>query len=421
MAGALFASPTLAWTLEDAIRSSLAQHERAAAAEAETRASRATVARARAFFFPDLTLEGDYVRRSRETTRIVDGEVTTVGSRDGLEGRVRAEQTLLDARAFPLLQQARQLRDAAVYDERETKRQLAFETARAFLAALNTEEVSRAARERRALAQRNLEEVRVRFDAALVSSNDVTRAELELSSAERELAGASGRARTAKLMLGFLTGTEIADTLTVPSSLLRDAKAPIAAGAPLVDPDLRPDVRAERARAGAARSFAREPLGRYFPEVTLTGLAWSTNDTGVNTEARDWSLGVGFDWPIFDGGDREATRSQRSALAKAAELRLRELERSVRVDTEIARVSVESEQTSLDYAEAAARAAARNAAETAELYRRGIVRAFETVDANVQLFLAEVERAGAELALGLAYLNYRAAIGLEPLVVEGEP
>jgi hypothetical protein len=41
--------------------------------------------------------------------------------------------------------------------------------------------------------------------------------------------------------------------------------------------------------------------------------------------------------------------------------------------------------------------------------------ALEAIDANVQLFEAEVELARARLTLGLAFLDLRAGLGLDPL------
>jgi outer membrane protein TolC len=228
---------------------------------------------------------------------------------------------------------------------------------------------------------------------------------------------ARGAARAAHLALGLLLGAPIADSLAVPHALLDLAMAPITAA-----PDgaqeargRRMDLRAERARAAALRAGATEPLMRYLPDLELTGTAWRTNETGFSGRDEDWTIGLGLNWEIFDGGVREATRSERAAEARAAALDLAYLERRVAVDIATARVNLESQQASLVRADVAVDAARRNAGETAELYRRGLVRALEVVDANVQLFEAEVEQVGAQLALAISFLDLRAALGLEPL------
>jgi outer membrane protein TolC len=416
------ASPALGLTLEEAITLALTRNERAAAADEEARAAEARVTAARSFFFPDVTLEGDYTRRSHETSRVVEGRRSVLQRSDGLEGRVTATQTIFDAQAWPLLRQARRARDAARHDATDAKRRLAYETAEAFLAVLNSEQVARAAAQRLALAERNLVEARVRFDAQLVGSNDVTRAELEAASAEREAVRARGAGRTAHLHLGYLLDAEITDSLAVPSDLLARAAEPLEPEAIAASRGAgrRPDLDAARARLAALRAAAREPLMRYFPDLDLTGTAWATNEAGFSGRGEDWSLGLGLHWPLFDGGQREAARSERVALARAAEQNVENLERGIEVDIESARVALESEQASLARADVAVAAARRNAAESAELYRQGLVRALEVVDAGVQLFEAEVERAGAQYALALAFLDLRAALGLDPLATEAE-
>jgi outer membrane protein TolC len=416
---AFFPASARALTIEEAIHLALTQNERSRVADQEARAAEARVARARAFFLPDLTVRTDYTRRSHENQRTVDGETTTLQTRNGWETRATLSQTIFDAQGFPLLTSAKRARNAARYDALDAKRRLAYETAEAFLAVLADDQVARAAAQRLDLARRNLEEIRVRYDAQLVGSNDVTRTELEMASAERELVRLEGAARTSRLHLEFLIGQDIDDSLAVPENLLDRAAEPVfPSGSAL---DQRFDVRAERERTAAAKAAAREPLMRYVPDLDFTGEAWKTNESGFNERDEDWSLGMGLSWDLFDGGAREADRGELKALARRAEWDLAHREREVDVDLETARVALESEQASLARAQVAVSAAERNARETTELYRQGLVRALEIVDANVQLFEAEVERAGAQYALALAYLGFRAAEGLDPLEMETAP
>ena len=160
---------------------------------------------------------------------------------------------------------------------------------------------------------------------------------------------------------------------------------------------------------------------RYFPDLDFNGEAWTTNESGFNERSEDWSLAMGLTWDLFDGGERESERGERKALARRAEWDLANRERSVDIDVETARVSLESEQASLTRAEAAVEAAERNAREVTELYRQGLVRALEIVDANFQLFSTQVERTNAQYSLAVAFLGFRAAEGLEPFETEVAP
>ena len=411
-AQAAFVQPASGFTLEEAISLALTRNERARSAVEEARAADARVGRARAFLFPSLTATGAYSYRPELERGNTDRETT--------EGTIVAEQTILDFRSFPLLGQARHLRAAARLTAEDARRLLAFDTAEAFLTVLNAQQVARAAEERLEFAERNLREIRVRFDAELVGSNDVTRAELEVASAERELVRARGALRVSHLGLENLTATDIDDTLAVPAELLAEAERPVAALAAEMPPAAtnRPDLLAERARVAALRSSAREPLGRYFPALGASAVGRSAEDDGASGRDENWTIGLGLTWNLFDGGIRESERAERRALARAAELDLSNLERAVAFEVETAQVRIESDQASLARAEVAVQAARRNAAETAELYRQGLARALEVVDANVQVFEAEVERAAAQYSLVLALLGLRSSAGLDPLPAE---
>ena len=408
------ASPVHALTLRDAITQALERNERGRSAAETARAADARVWRARSFLLPSITLSGDYTRRGS------DGEDLILRGRESRVGRVTVEQTLFDAQAWPLLKQAERARDASRFDAVGARRLLAFDTAASYFSVMNTEQVARAAAERFDLAGRALEEIKIRFDAGLVGSNDVTRAELEAASAERELTTAGGAATTARLALGLLLDAPVRDSLTIPADLLESAAHPVPPGSLdlAAAADRRPDVRSERARVSALRMAAMEPLARYLPDLLATGTARASEGSVNDVRDQDWTAGLTLRWELFDGGAREADRAERTALARAAALALENLERTAANQVETARVALESQQASVTRSRVAVEAARRNAAEATELYRRGLTRALEVVDANVQLFEAEVERAGAEFALALAYLDLRSALGLDPLEPE---
>lgn len=407
-----------ALTLREAIAQALERNERAHSAEEIARAAEARVWRARSFLLPTITLSGDYTRRGS------DGEDLLLNGREARVGRVAVSQTIFDAQAWPLLRQAKRARDASRHDAAGAKRLLAYDTAASYLSVLNSEQVARAAAQRFEFARQSLGEIRSRFDAGLVGSNDVTRAELEAASAERELVIARGAARTARLALSLLLDASIeSDSLSVPEDLLVSAARAIPPGSFDVEAaaDRRPDIRSERARVSALRAGALEPLARYLPDLVATGTARSSAGSVNDVRDQDWTAGLSLRWEIFDGGGREAERSERVALARAAGLALENLERTAANEMETARVDLESQQASLTRSRVAVEAARKNAVEATELYRRGLTRALEVVDANVQLFEAEVGQAGSEFALALSYLNLRSALGLDPLEPETIP
>lgn len=399
-------------SLQRAVDLALANNERAVAADAQFEAAEARVNKARSFFFPDVTLNSTYTRRRYGT--LPDGDTQ---SRNTRLSTLNLTSPLLDARAFPLYRMAKYERESARYGAAEAKRLLAFETADAFIGTLGIEQLQRAAERRRDFARASLDDASARFDAGLVSSNDVTKAELELATAQLELERAGGQVQQAYLQLGNLLNADVHGPLEMPAELLASANQPPA----VTDADIsaavdrRYDLSATREHIAGLREYAKEPSRRWIPTLNLAMQARMTNEGGFTGRANDGNASLLFSWNAFDGGDRRADAAERNALVRSEEATLSATERNVGMQLKSAVVDLESEQAAIRQAETAVTTARRNADETTELYRQGLASALEVADANVRLFEAETSQVRAHYQLALAYLNLRAATGLDPL------
>lgn len=389
-------------TIERAVALAVERNERAAIAETTVEAAEARVRRARTSFFPRIdvagNLRGDYTDRTERT----------------LSTSALLTQPIFDARAFPLYRAQRFERDATRLTATESKRTLGYDAAAVFLSALSADQVLRAAENRRAFAETNLTDVRARFEAGLVSSNDVTRAQLELATAERGVAEAAGDAQALRIELEMLVRAD-ADTLVPPTALLQAAEqAPGGVGdAMLADARRsRGDVAAQRARVEATRAFAEEPNARFIPSVLLNAQTRNINDGALfSNRDNEGFVGLSFAWPVFDAGVRGAERAERTALLRGEELELQLTEREVERQLRSAGVQLSTERASLRQAGAALQAARRNAEETNILYREGLASALELADATQRLFEAEVAEVTARYRMALAYLALREAAG----------
>ncbi|NOK02742.1 MULTISPECIES: TolC family protein [Myxococcus] len=404
-------------TLEQAVQLAAKRNEVALAAEQQSEAARARLARARAFFFPELTGTGTYTRRLYEVTREVGGQTVVIQRNNALNANFVASMPLFDARGIFLYRAARRDGDAAGLEAVEARRQIGFEAANAFLSTLAQEQVYRAAEQRLAFARQSLQDASARAKAGLASSNDVTRAELEAASAEVQMSNARNAAQTTRLELGFLLVSSVKGTLASPDALLSDASRPLQAHASLADGalDRRPDILAARLRVDALEESAKEPLARLLPTLGASATYRLTNEAGFNGRTGDGFLGVNLIWNFFDGGERYAERRERVALAKAAELQVQATTRRVDVDIEQARVALENAQAALAQSDLAVRTARQNAEEQGILYRQGLSTALTVADASLRQFEAEVAYAQSRFALGVALLGLRAAVGLDPL------
>ena len=406
-------------TLQDAIATSLLVNERALAASERIDAANARVWRARSAFFPNLSLTGNYQRRPFEVVRSLSGssESIVIQRIDALSASANASLTLFDARLFPLFSQARSDRDANVSDAENAKRQLAYDVANAFLQALSSTQVARAADQRQSFAQSNLDAARARYDAQLVGINDVTRAELELATAERERTVARGASQTAELQLEFLLNAPLDRQLDPPVELERAAEQMNFDPEQLarIAEERRLDLAAFRARANALHATATEALLRVTPALTASAQYRATNEAGFSGQSTTWSVGAVLSWTLFDGGAWMADRSERLSLARAADYQAEETERRIHVDIRSALVVLANARAARNQSAVALDAARKNATESNALYKQGLATALAAADANVRLFEAEVAHAGAYYNLMAAFLATRHITGLDPL------
>ncbi len=392
-------------TIERAVALAIERNERAAIADTTVEAAEARVRRARTAFLPRIdisgNLRGDYTDQTERT----------------LSTSALLTQPIFDARAFPLYRAQRFERDATRLTAVESKRLLGYDAAATFLATLSFEQVLRAAEHRRDFAQTNLEDVRARFEAGLVSSNDVTRAELELATAVRGVAQSAGDLQASRIDLANLLRTEVT-TLAQPVALLEAASNPPALSDTTITDaqQRRGDIAAQRALVEAQRAFADEPNARFIPSVLFNAQTRNINEGALfSNRDNEGFVGLSFAWPVFDAGLRAADRAERSAQLRGEELQL-ELElRDVDRELRGAGVQLTTEQASLREAGAALTAARKNADETNALYREGLASALELADATQRLFEAEVAEVTARYRMALAYLSLREASGDAPM------
>jgi outer membrane protein TolC len=407
-APALLAQETAApLTLERAVTLAIERNERAAIAETTVEAAEARVSRARSAFFPRVDVNGNYRNDYGNGT---DRQLSTAAT---------LTQPLFDARVFPLFRQARFAREAARFGAGESKRVLGFDAAAVFLTTLSYEQVLLAAERRRDFARTSLADVRARFEAGLVSSNDVTRAELEVATAVRGVAQAAGDVQAARVELENLLKADVDGALAPPNDLLAAAAA-----APATDVSAaqqrRGDIAAERAEVEAFRAFAAEPRARFLPSVNFNAQTRNTNDGAITSRNNDAFFAFTFNWPVLDAGVRRAETAERNALLRGAELGLQASLRGVERELASAAVQLRTEQAALREATAAVRAARKNAEETSILYREGLASALELADATQRLFEADVAEATATYRMALAYLSLREASGVAPVAAAGE-
>lgn len=405
-----------ALSLDDAIRFALSRNERARVADLQTDVADAAVDRARSGFLPVVTVTAAGTQRGYETVR--GGSVITPYNTGS--GSFLVNQPLLNVPAFPIYRQAQRLLDAQKFQAAEDKRSLMFDAARAFMVVLSEQQVLQAANRRVDLAKAGLGDAQARVEAQLNGTNDVTRAQVELASAEREVETDRGLLERALLQLAFVLNTKVLNELSPPSPTLRAAEQTVSNVDALVGEALprRHDIVASHHRAVAARIFATEPMMRLVPTIGLQAQGRLNTVAGAAGRIDDETLGLTLTWTLYDAGIRYADKRSRDAQAQIAELDLSTLKRNVDTQVRVAVAALVSAQAAFRVAAVAVEASRKSVEETAILYRQGLARAIEVTDASGARFVAEVNYAVAQFSMAQAYLDLRFALGLEPLGTE---
>ncbi|HEY1558356.1 MAG TPA: TolC family protein [Kofleriaceae bacterium] len=397
-------------TFEQAIHLALAHNERSGIAELNVEVAEGDIDKARVAFLPALTAGGTnawtpWDKRPTDVTK----------------GSLMLSQPLIVPSAFPLYDQAKHNLEGTRAQTVDDKRQLAFDAAKAYLAVLLADQVVQAAQKKLDTAKEEVKATNVQYEAKIVSSNDTTRAQIDLSNSEHELSVDQGNLDAAYVSLGFVIAAKTKGPLVTPLQLLAQSAKPVTNVDQLVAASVkqRPDLEARKQDALAAHDFAREPRYRFFPTlgVAATMNAASTKIPGDGYYL-DGSLQFTASWVIFDAGSRNADERTRDAQAAIADLTTDLLGRQVDEQVRTALVQLASAQAALVAARDAMTAAQKSASEEQILYGQGLATALELVDANEQRFLAEVQFAEDQFALANSYLALLQAMGKGPLDLE---
>ncbi|GAO04798.1 TolC family protein [Anaeromyxobacter sp. PSR-1] len=164
----------------------------------------------------------------------------------------------------------------------------------------------------------------------------------------------------------------------------------------------RPDVEAARGRLALAQGQRREAAAAYLPTLGVSGTWRWASITGFTGEHAGWTVLLGLQWTLFDGGRREAELADAGHRAAEADAALALASNKARDEVRRARLDLDS-----------AAAAARKAEEQAALAREALEQAQRAHAAGAATYLevadATSAASSAELGLVAATLDARLA------------
>ena len=315
----------------------------------------------------------------------------------------------LSARAWPLLKQAYAARDLSALQIAAVKEELEFSLTQTYFNALLARRVTAIALERWRADLRAVEVLRRKEEAGVAKGVEFSRASVQVSQALQEIEQARLSYEQLLLSLSNLTQTRADFEIAEP-------KKTTAPSSPVIVKESartrRETLKLDRAAVDLADLALNEIYWQYLPEAQLTAQAFRPKGTALSPGIWQYSLGVTFEWIIWDGGLREAAIDEREAQLITSKIErqqgVAELDHSIdlawseylaaRSQVAISSAQVQNAQTSLD--------------EITQAYELGASPQLDLLEAQDQLQLAKISLAQDEITVQLATERLRFLGGL---------
>ena len=368
----------------------------------------------RAAQIPNVSATGGYSRS--------DPEVGPTGENRYWSFNITARQNLYTGGAVSANVRSQQLAlDAAVLALQAVINDALLDVRTRFYTVLLSREKIKVQEQNVALLQRQLQDVKNRFEAGTVSNFEVLRAEVALANAQPPLITARNDYRlgieTLRQSLGFVTATqpnvtkipEFVGTLEfTPASFdLLSALATARAQ--------RPDLqRLQKLTTAAEEGIVARRAG-YYPNLSLYGAYDWRKAAGSNSFPGDrngLTVGLSSTWNLFDGRATSGRVVQARSFLEQAKLALAETQLAVDVDV---RRSISTYQQATELAEASKKVV-EQAEEAVRLanarYNAGTATQLDVLTSQVDLTTARLNQLQAYYSYNVAVATTRKAMGL---------
>lgn len=388
---------------------------------AETvRQSESRSAQARAALLPDFDASVSHLNQTRNLAAMgiqvrvpIPGFTfpTFVGPFDTFDARANLRQNVFDLSSIRRYQASRSALTGARAERDHTAEQVAAAVARAYLAALKSEADVEAAAANVQMARAVLELVENQKAAGTGTGIEITRARVQLANEEQRLLVAKNQRRRARLELLRATGLRLDTEIELDGSL---AYQPVD-GASLEQLRqrafaTRADLKAQRRREEAMRLSSSAATLERLPAVSAFA-DYGSIGTGLGSALPTRTYGIALRVPVFDGGRRDARRSESKSQYRAEQARTRDLEEQIELELRVALDALASADEQVKVAASGLELATNELAQARRRYAAGVATSIEVTDAQTRLERARDNHIAALFAHNLARIDLAVAQG----------
>jgi outer membrane protein TolC len=334
-----------------------------------------------------------------------------VGPFNVFDARVSVTQQIFSMSSVRRYRAAREGWTAAQAEEQHARDSVATLVAKAYLAVQRAEAQAQAASATLTLARELEDLARKQREVGTGIALDLTRAQVQRSQAEQALLQRETERSAARLQLQRLMGMPLGEGMVVDAEM-----PPPLDDLPALDDALatalreREDLRAQQARQEGARQLQSAVRWERSPMVAAFGDYGASGNTPANALATR-AVGLTARLPLFDGGRREARRSEAAAKQREEELRTRDLRQQVELDLRLALESLQSTRSQVLVALDAFQQSELELTQARRRFQAGVSNNLEVTRAQTTVEQSRVARIDALFRYHIARIEFAFASG----------
>lgn len=254
-------------------------------------------------------------------------------------------------------------------------------------------------------------------EAGLATDNDALATEVLLEQTRLQLEKALHQVDVARARLSFLTGKDLAADAVPETALVpADMRVPPEPEALAAAATHRPEPAARRLEAKAAESQSGVSRADFYPQLYLTARYEQASPNLLDFPPTDeWKddafAGVALTWSVLDWGLTRAKAAEALARAEQAALREQQTGEEIVLEVREARIALDDALKRVAVAKRAEGSARRNLEAATDLWKNGLARHADVLDAHAQLTDSEYQVIAARADVVLAEAGLKHATG----------
>jgi outer membrane protein TolC len=333
------------------------------------------------------------------------------GPYTAFDARASVTQSVFDFSAIRRYQASRTAAQAAGVDSDAARDEVARQVSLLYLAALRAQARTDASQADVTLAESLAELASNQKTAGTGTGIEVTRAKVQLAQARQQSLVARSDLRQSQLELLRAIGLRLDTAVRLTGKMEYAPVAPITAEKALEAAlASRADWKAQQTREQAARlSFSGVKFER-LPSVV--GFAdYGTTGNAINNAIPTRTYGLSLRVPIFDGGRRDARRSESRSQYEQERIRTADLRKQVELEVQLALDDLQSSEEQVKVAAEGLDQVQAEVEQAQRRYKAGVSSSLEVTDAQTRLARARDNQIAALFLYNRARLDLWQAMG----------